>query len=140
MKILFAPQYDPFVLDLASGVDYHYLKAFQSNDFDVKVVGPFKTPPVWLERAFSKIYQKTGKRYLKISLTTAWLASKATNKAAVEWKPDVLFTHYPSPLTFYSAGIPCVYLTDSTFYGVDKDYPRYGKLALWLEIWQEKRT
>ena len=30
--------------------------------------------------------------------------------------------------------------TDSTFYGVEKDYPRYGKLALWLEIWQEKRA
>jgi glycosyltransferase involved in cell wall biosynthesis len=23
---------------------------------------------------------------------------------------------------------------------VEKDYPRYGKLALWLEIWQEKRA
>lgn len=140
MKVLFAPHYDPYILDLASGVDYHYLQAFQSNGFDVKVVGPFKTPPIWVERNFSRIYQRTGKRYLKDSITTAWVASKATNKAAEEWKPDILFTHYPSPLTFYHARFPCVYLTDSTFYGVEKDYPRYGNLALWFEIWQEKRA
>jgi alpha-maltose-1-phosphate synthase len=139
MKVLFAPIHDPYILDLASGMDYYYLKGFQNNDFDVKVVGPFKDPPVWLERNLSRVYQRSGKRYLKFTITRAWLASKATNKVAKQWKPDVLFTHYPSPLTFNHAGYPWVYVTDSTFYGVEKDYPRYGRLALWFEIWQEKR-
>jgi glycosyltransferase involved in cell wall biosynthesis len=140
MKVLFIAYHDPYVLDLASGSDYHYLQAVQNNGFNVKVIGPFDDPPIWPERVLSRLYQRSGKRYLKYKMTTAWIASKATNKAAKEWKPDVLFTHYPSPLIFYHAGIPCVYRTDSTFYGVEKDYPRYGKLARWFEIWQEKRA
>jgi glycosyltransferase involved in cell wall biosynthesis len=140
MKVLFVTQHAPYSLDLASGSDYHYLKAIQNNSFDVKVIGPFETPPVWLERTFSRLYQKLGKRYLKYKLTTAWVASRATNKAVDEWKPDVIFTHYSSPLVFFQGGIPCVYRTDSTFYGANQDYPVYGKLALWIEMWQEKRA
>ena len=140
MKVLFIPYHDPYPLDMASGSDYHYLQAVKNNGFDVKVVGPFTSPPVWPERIFSRVYQRSGKRYLKHTLTTAWLASRATNEAVEEWKPDVLFTHFPSPLVFYHAGTPCVYRTDSTFYGVEKDYPRYGKLARRFEIWQEKRA
>jgi glycosyltransferase involved in cell wall biosynthesis len=140
MKVLFVTYHDPYILDLASGSDYHYLQAVQNNGFDVKVIGPFKAPPIWPEQIFSKIYQRSGKRYLKNNLTTAWLASRATNRASEHWKPDILFTHYPSPLIFYHAGIPCVYRTDSTFYGVDQEYPQYGKLTLWLQIWQEKRA
>jgi glycosyltransferase involved in cell wall biosynthesis len=140
MKVLFVTYHDPYILDLASGSDYHYLQAVQNNGFDVKVIGPFKSPPIWLEQIFTRLYQRTGKRYLKHTITAACRASRATKKAIDEWKPDVLFTHYPSPLSFYHPGIPCVHRTDSTFYGVEKDYPRYGKLALWLEIWQEKRA
>jgi glycosyltransferase involved in cell wall biosynthesis len=140
MKVLFAPHYDPNILDLASGVDYHYLQAFQNNGFEVKVVGPFKTPPIWLERIILRVYQRTGNKYLKYTMTNAWLASKATNKTVRDWKPDVFFTHYSSPLVFFQGRSPCVYLTDSTFYGVEKDYPQYGKTALWLEIWQEKQA
>jgi glycosyltransferase involved in cell wall biosynthesis len=137
MKVLFITLHDPYILDLASGSDYHYLKAVQNNGFEVKVIGPFTTPPVWLERNITRIFQRTGKRFLKHYLTTAWKSSKATNDAAREWKPDVLFTHYPSPLIFYRAGIPCVYRVDTTFYGAEQEYPRYGKFALWLEILQE---
>jgi glycosyltransferase involved in cell wall biosynthesis len=140
MKVLFVTYHDPYILDLASGSDFHYLQAVQNNGFEVKVIGPFKSPPIWPERIFSRIYQRTGKRYLKYKLTTAWIASKATNQATQEWQPDVLFTHYASPLVFYHGKIPCVYRTDSTFFGVNKDYPQYGKLALWIEIWQEKRA
>ncbi len=140
MKVLFVTYHDPYVLDLASGSDYHYLQAVQNNGFDGKVIGPFMAPPIWPERIFTRLYQRSGKRYLKHTLTTAWLASWATNKAAGEWEPDVLFTHYPSPLIFYHAGIPCVYRIDSTFYGVEKEYPRFGKLARWFEIWQEKQA
>ena len=140
MRVLFITYHDPYILDLASGSDYHYLQAVQNNGFEVKVIGPFKDPPVWPERIFSRIYQRTGKRYLKNNLTTAWVASRSTNRAIQEWKPDILFTHYPSPLIFYNANIPCVYRTDSTFYGVSKEYPQYGRLSLGLQIWQEKQA
>ncbi len=140
MKVLFITYHDPYILDKASGSDYHYLQAVQNNGFDVKVVGPFSSLAVWPERVITRLYQRSGKRYLKHTMTAAWQASRATKRAVDEWKPDVLFTHFPSPLTFHHPGIPCVYRTDSTFYGVEKDYPRYGKLALWLEIWQEKRA
>jgi glycosyltransferase involved in cell wall biosynthesis len=140
MKVLFVAYHDPYVLDLASGSDYHYYQAIQNNGFDMKVVGPFKSPPIWPEQILSRLYQRTGNKYLKHTLTTAWLASRATKKAIKEWNPDILFTHYPSPFIFFHPEIPCVYRTDSTFYGVEKDYPRYGKLGLWLEMWQEKRA
>jgi glycosyltransferase involved in cell wall biosynthesis len=140
MKVLFITQHDPYSMDLSSGSDYNYLKAVQNNGFDVKVIGPFESPPFWVERAVSRMYQKFGKRYLKYKMTTAWVASRATNKAVVDWKPDVLFTHYSSPLVFFRDRIPCVYRTDSTFYGTNQFYPMYGKLALWFEIWQEKRA
>jgi glycosyltransferase involved in cell wall biosynthesis len=140
MKVLFITQHDPYSPDQASGSDYNYLRALQNNGFEVKVIGPFESPPIWLERMFSKVYQKPGKRYLKYKITHAWVASKATNMAADEWQPDVIFTHYSSPLVFYHGGIPCVYRTDSTFYGVNQDYPSFGKFALWVEIWQEKRA
>jgi len=73
-------------------------------------------------------------------MTTAWLASAAANQAVKEWKPDVLFTHYQSPLVFYRGKVPCVYRTDSTFYGVQKEYPLYSKWVLEAQIWQEKRA
>ena len=138
MKVLFITLHDPYNLDLASGSDYHYLKAVQNNGFEAKVIGPFTSPPVWIERNLTRLFQRSGKRFLKHSLTTAWVASKVTNEAAREWEPDILFTHYPSPLIFYHAGIPCVYRVDTTFYGAEKEYPRYSRFALWLEICQEK--
>jgi len=140
MKVLFISYHDPYNLDQASGSDYNYLQAVKNNGLDVEVIGPFISSPIWFERIFSRLYQRNGKRYLKHSITTAWLASKAVNEAVEQWNPDVLFTHYPSPLIFYHAGAPCVYRTDSTFYGVERDYPRYGKLALSLEMAQEKRA
>jgi glycosyltransferase involved in cell wall biosynthesis len=140
MKVLFITQHDPYAPDLASGSDYNYLRAVQNNGFEVKVIGPFISPPIWLERMFSRVYQRSGKRYLKYKMTHAWVASKATNMVVDEWQPNIIFTHYTSPLVFYHGGIPCVYRTDSTFYGVNKDYPLYGKLALWIEIWQERQA
>ena len=111
MKVLFISYHDPYNLDQASGSDYNYLQAVKNNGLDVEVIGPFISSPIWFERIFSRLYQRNGKRYLKHSITTAWLASKAVNEAVEQWNPDVLFTHYPSPLIFYHAGAPCVYRT-----------------------------
>jgi glycosyltransferase involved in cell wall biosynthesis len=138
VKVLYVALHDPYILDLASGSDYHYLHALKDNGFEVKVIGPFSTQPIWLEQIFARLYQRTGKRYVKHKLTTAWLASYATNKAVAEWKPDIVLTIYPSPLVFYRGPALCVFRTDATYYGMEQSYPLYGPIALFLAMWQEK--
>jgi glycosyltransferase involved in cell wall biosynthesis len=140
VKVLYVTLHDPYVLDLASGSDYHYLKAAKENGFEAKVIGPFSFQPVWLEKIAARLYRRTGYRYLKHELTATRLISQATNKAAAEWKPDVIFTIYPSPLVFYRGAAPCVFRTDAPHYGLEQAYPLYGPIALQLEMWQEKRA
>ena len=81
MRVLYVAYHDPYDLDIASGTDYHYFQALKNNGFEVKTIGPFPARPIWLERTLARVYQRTGKRYLKYAFTTAWLASQATNKA-----------------------------------------------------------
>jgi glycosyltransferase involved in cell wall biosynthesis len=139
-KVLFVAFHEPTVMDLASGSDYFHYKAIYDNGFDVKVIGPFTPQPIMLERLAARLYQRTGKRYPKFKMTTAWVASQATNRAVREWKPDVVFTIVPFPLIFYNAQAPCIYRLDTTFYGVEESWPLYGRLALWGSMWQEKRA
>jgi glycosyltransferase involved in cell wall biosynthesis len=140
MKVLFVAFHDPTVMDLASGSDYFHYKAICENGFDVKVIGPFDPRPVLLERLVERLYQKTGKRYPKFKLTTAWVASQATNQAVRKWKPEVVFSIVPFPLIFYREKAPCIYRLDTTFYGVEEFWPTYGRLGLWASMWQEKRA
>jgi glycosyltransferase involved in cell wall biosynthesis len=140
MKVLHVAYHDPYDLDAASGTDYHYLKALKKNGYEVKTIGPFSPSPFWLERYLTRLYQRTGKRYTKYPLSNAWVASKATNKAEKDWKPDIVFTVFPPPLVFYWGSAPCVIRVDSTYYGMESIYPLYGSIALWLTMWQEKRA
>jgi glycosyltransferase involved in cell wall biosynthesis len=127
-------------MDLASGSDFFHFKALCENGFDVKVIGPFDTRPVLLERLAERLYQRTGKRYPKFKMTTAWVASRVTNQAVREWKPDIVFTIVPFPLIFYREKTPCIYRLDTTFYGVEEFWPTFGRLGLWASMWQEKRA
>jgi glycosyltransferase involved in cell wall biosynthesis len=140
MKVLFVAFHDPTVMDLASGSDYFHYKAICDAGFEVKVIGPFEPRPVLLERLAERLYQRTGKRYLKFSMTSAWQASQATNQAVREWKPEVVFSIVPFPLIFYKGDAPCIYRLDTTFYGVEEFWPTYGKLGLMVSMWQEKRA
>jgi glycosyltransferase involved in cell wall biosynthesis len=140
MKVLFVAFHDPTVLDLASGSDYFHYKAICDNGFEVKVIGPFEPRPVLLERLAERLYQRTGHRYPKFKLTTAWVASQATNRAVREWQPDVVFTIVPFPLIFYKEKAPCIYRLDTTFYGVEEFWPTFGPLGLRVSMWQEKRA
>jgi glycosyltransferase involved in cell wall biosynthesis len=140
MKVLFVAFHDPTILDMASGSDYFHYRAICENGFDVKVIGPFEPRPVLLERLAERLYQRTGKRYPKFKMTTAWVASRATNQAVREWKPDVVFSIVPFPLIFYREKAPCIYRLDTTFYGVEEFWPTYGRLGLWISMWQEKRA
>ncbi len=96
--------------------------------------------PVLLERLAERLYLRTGKRYPKFKMTTAWVASQATNQAVRDWKPDVVFSIVPFPYIFYREKAPCIYRLDTTFYGVEEFWPTFGRLGLWLSMWQEKRA
>ncbi len=139
-KVLFVAYHDPTVMDLASGSDYFHYKAICDFGFDVKVIGPFNERPVLVERLAVRLYQRTGKRYPKFKMTTAWVASRETNRAVREWKPDAVFTIVPFPLIFYTGNSPSIYRLDTTFYGVEENWPTFGKLGLWVSMWQEKRA
>jgi glycosyltransferase involved in cell wall biosynthesis len=140
MKVLFVAFHEPTLMDLASGSDYFHYKAICDNGFEVKVIGPFEPRPVLLERLAERLYLKTGKRYPKFKMTTAWVASQATNRAVREWKPDLVFSIVPFPFFFYREKAPCISRLDTTFYGVEEFWPTFGRLGLWLSMWQEKRA
>lgn len=140
MKVLYISFHDPTKIDIGNGMDYFHYSAICNRGFEVKYVEPVVTGPVWLEQLVARAYQRTGKRYLKYTLATTWQASKATNQAVREWKPDVVFTIYPAALVFYNEAAPCVYSLDTTIYGLEKFWPLYGWPSLMLSMWEERRA
>jgi glycosyltransferase involved in cell wall biosynthesis len=54
--------------------------------------------------------------------------------------PDVIFSTVPFPYIFYKGRAPCIYWLDTTFYGVEEFWPTFGKLGLWVSMWQEKQA
>jgi glycosyltransferase involved in cell wall biosynthesis len=140
MKVLFVAYHDPTRMDLASGSDYFHYRAICDGGFDVKVIGPFEPRPVLLERLAERLSQRMGKRYLKYKMTTTWLASQVTNQTVRKWKPEVVFTIVPLPLVFYKEKVPCIYRLDTSFYGLQEFWPTYGRMALGVAMWQEKRA
>lgn len=142
MKVLYvAYRHDPRNPDLASGSDYQFYKAIKDNGFDIDLLGPLAGPPVVIEHWIRQIYKLvTRKRYAKFTLSRSWYASQALNQYVQKSHPDIVFSMFPAPLVFYTGQIPYVYRLDTTFLGQEQDWPLYGKLALLLSIWEEKRV
>ena len=142
MKMLYVGlRHDPHDCDAASGVDYMFYSVLKKSGIDIKVIGPFSHRSLLLERVFKKIYPKlTGKKYAKFSFFQIWLAAKTIERAEKEYKPDVIFTIFPAVFTFYKGSTPCVCELDTTFLGQEEQWPLYGKLALKMSVWQEKRA
>lgn len=138
MKVLFVAYYDPLDINLASGVDYFFHRALRESGFEVRIIGPYKQPPVFLERLAARAYQRTGRRYLKFPMSMAWRASRATNRMVKAWQPDVVFTVHLAPLVFYTGKAPCVFWIDSTSHGRAQFWDLYGKPANWVAFRQEK--
>jgi glycosyltransferase involved in cell wall biosynthesis len=138
MKVLYIALHNPTILDLASGVDYFHYQAMLQDDFDVKWIAPNPKRLLWIEEMLARVFQRTGKRFVKYHLSTVWAASKAVNKFVKEWKPDVLLTMNMASLVFYQGKTPAVLSRDTTFYGQQKFWPVYGKLAMAINMWQEK--
>lgn len=138
MKVLYIALHDPTSLDLASGVDYFHYQAMLQNDFDVKWIAPNPKRPLWIEEMSARVFQRTGKRFVKYQLSTIFAASKAVNKFVQDWKPDVLLTMNMPSFVFYHGDAPAVLSRDTTFYGQQQFWPVYGRLAMAINIWQEK--
>lgn len=138
MKALYVALHDPTVLDLASGVDYFHYQALQQDDFEVKWIAPNPKKTLWIEGMFARVFQRSGKRFVKYHFSTTWAASQAVNKFVKAWKPDVLLTMNMASLVFYHGDAPAVLSRDTTFYGQQQFWPVYGRLAMAINIWQEK--
>lgn len=143
MKVLYAAyRHDPCDPMPGSGVDFNYLTALEKNGIKTKVVGPFNKPPIPVERVIRKIYKNlSNKKYLKYDLSNTRRASSAVIKADKDWKPDLIFSLYPPPLTFYNGDTPIIFVTDTTFLGMQKQGAEFLGRDNWifnLSLWQEK--
>ena len=138
MKVFYVELHDPTVLDLASGVDYFHYQALQQDDFEVKWIAPNPKRLLWIEEMLTRVFQRTGKRFVKYHFSTVWAASQAVNKFVKAWKPDVLLTMNMASLVFYQGDAPAVLSRDTTFYGQQQFWPVYGRLAMAINVWQEK--
>lgn len=132
MKVLYAAfRHDPRDPDLGSSVDYEFYSAILRAGMEVRVVGPFPGPFPKIERLFRHLYKAcTGKAYLPWDLISTVRSSCALNRAVARWKPDVVFTIFPSPLLFYKGNAPCVLNTDTTSLGKQEAGANYGQFAL----------
>ncbi|MCH7663918.1 MAG: glycosyltransferase family 4 protein [Chloroflexi bacterium] len=145
MRVLFAAyRHNPLASSAEIGADYYFYNSLKSNAIEVRTAGPFTDPPILLERIFKRLYKSiSGKKYIKYDLSNTLRASRAVNRIAHEWKPDLIFSLYPPPLAFYNGDIPCAFRTDATFqgsYSQSPEYHRYGNLALLTNIWMERRA
>ena len=138
MKALYVALHDPTLLDLASGVDYFHYQVMLQGDFEVKWIAPNPKRSLWIEEMAARVFQRTGKRFLKYPMSIVWAASQAVNKFVKAWKPDVLLTMNLASLVFYHGDAPAVLSRDTTFYGQQQFWPVYGHLAMAINMWQEK--
>ena len=123
MKVLYAA-YRHAPRDAASqgGADYQFLHALEKSGVDVILAGPFQRDPILPEKIVKKIF---GKRYLKYDLTNTLRASKKVAEMVEEEKPDLVFSLYPPPLTFYHREIPYVFRADAVFLGINDEFPEF---------------
>jgi glycosyltransferase involved in cell wall biosynthesis len=139
LKILYIALHDPTALDLASGVDYFHYQAVQKQpDFEVKWIAPNPASQLWIEKMAARVFQRRGKRFVKYPLSVTWKASQTVKKVVGDWKPDVILTMNMACLVFYRGNAPAVLSRDTTFYGQQQFWPVYGRLAMLINVWQEK--
>ncbi|MFH1523827.1 MAG: glycosyltransferase family 4 protein [Chloroflexota bacterium] len=138
MKALYVALHNPTVLDLASGVDYFHYQAMLQDGFEVKWIAPNPKSHLWIEEMTARAFQRTGKRFVKYPMSTVWRASQVVNEFAREWKPDVILTMNMASMVFYHGDVPAVLSRDTTFYGQQQFWPVYGRLAMAINMWQEK--
>jgi glycosyltransferase involved in cell wall biosynthesis len=145
MKILYATyRYDPRDPDKGSSLDFEIYNALLNQGYDMQVVGPVDQTLNLLERLefrFWRIYKKwTHKSGMKYPLTLSWKASHMLKKSVKENSPELVISIFHSFLTHPLKNCPAVWYFDTTFLGQEAFWPQYGRLALRLTVWQEKRA
>lgn len=142
MNILYAAyRHDPTDPDLSSGADYQFYRAISEQGNNIIVLGPFHDQPFVLEDLFRQIYRSvTSRRYAKFPLSLAWYVSKKVNLAVDQLRPDLVFSMFPPPLTFYSGKVPCIYRQDTSFFGWQAQYPEFGHIGYEISLWSEKKV
>jgi len=142
MRVLYAAMYnDPTDPMAASGTDYNFYTQICKYAEEVRIAGPFRVDGWLPERVFKRLYTRlTGKRYMKWNLRAIYMATKGVNSLEREWKPDVVFSMFPSNLAFYSGQAPAVFATDLAFQTWQVHGANFGWMAFMFQVWLEKRA
>jgi len=142
MRVLYAAMYnDPTDPMAASGTDYNFYTQIRKYAEEVRIAGPFRVDGWLPERVFKRLYTRlTGKRYMKWNLRAIYMATKGVNSLEREWKPDVVFSMFPSNLAFYSGQAPAVFATDTAFQTWQAHGANFGWMAFMFQVWLEKRA
>lgn len=133
MKVLYAAmRHDPRDIDRSSSVDYSFYTAICNEGHEVRVTGPFLAQPSPAERVVKRAHDLVfRKRYLKWDVGSMRASSRAVEQTAAEWRPDVIFTIFPSTLAFYRGATPYVFNTDLTFVSWQANGANFSRPALW---------
>lgn len=145
MKILYATyRYDPKNPDLGSGRDFEAFRAMVGAGHEVEVLGPVTGEVNFLERIeafFWKINKKiTRKSGLKYLLSTSLKASKLAKNKLASGNFDLIVSAFFPFFVFHKPTTASYWFFDTTFHGQEEDWPMYGKLALKLTYWQERKA
>ena len=145
MRILYATyRYDPTNPDLGSSVDYGCYKALIDAGHSVEIIGPVTNELSIFEKLetyFWRIYKRlTGKSGLKYLMTTSLRASNAVAKAMNGGGFDAVFSLFHAFFVFQKLPGVLFWFFDTTFHGQEEDWPIYGRLALILTYWQERKA
>lgn len=144
LKVLYlAHRLDPRNPASGSGADYQLYNALKDNGATVKLVGPFVQPAFVGERVLKVIYQKLrNKRYTKFPVSVMLREAYTLRQFDRHWKPDVIFTMFPSALALYSGETPCVLRADATYLAATCEYVHpdalpWGRFFLKHTIWTQ---
>jgi glycosyltransferase involved in cell wall biosynthesis len=142
MRVLYAAlRHDPLNPIASSSVDYGFFTAISKFAAELATVGPFVDEPPLVERIARRAYRRvTGKKYIKWDFATIIRATRALNKSARMWKPNVVFSMFPAGLAFYNGAAPFVYCTDLAFGAWQEHGAGFGRLALRVLVGLERRA
>jgi glycosyltransferase involved in cell wall biosynthesis len=130
MKILYvACSYSPLNYNDGSSADYELYHAFLDHGATVKIVGPLKDHPGWIELSYRKMHALFSKRrHAKYSLAFLEENRHAIAGAVNEFKPDVIFSYFSAPLARVKTEVPIVYAIDTSLIASQSNWPLFSFL------------
>jgi len=141
MKILYVTaRWDPNDPDSGSGVNYQAFSTLQKKVRDIKICGPFDTPPTLVERGITRIATYfTKKRFIKFYPSYIRQSNLAVKEMMSVHEPDVIVSKSSIPLVNVRLSAPLVYICDSSVHWVKSGRPSFSKLGFWfMERWEKR--